>query len=97
MGRNATADDMGDDRRTRPVTDQSVLQRHRARHHCARSFAAFLCAHLGIKGELKHAEYIATWIALLKEDARAIFTAASQASKASDYLRAFSEVVAEAA
>jgi antirestriction protein ArdC len=29
--------------------------------------AAFLCAHLEIKGELRHADYIASWIELLKE------------------------------
>ena len=55
--------------------------------------AAFLCAHLNIKGELKHAEYINNWIQLLKEDDRAIFTASSKASQAADYLRAFSETV----
>lgn len=59
--------------------------------------AAFLCAHLGIEGKLRHAEYIASWVSLLREDAKAIFTASSQASKAADYLRTFSEVVAEAA
>jgi antirestriction protein ArdC len=55
--------------------------------------AAFLCAHLNIKGELRHADYIGHWIALLKDDPRAIFTAASKASQAADYLRAFSEKV----
>ena len=59
--------------------------------------AAFLCAHLGITGELRHAEYIKSWIALLKEDERAIFTASSKASQAADYLRAFSETKEEAA
>jgi antirestriction protein ArdC len=54
--------------------------------------AAFLCAHLGITGELRHADYIASWISLLKEDDRAIFTASSRASQAADYLRAFSNV-----
>ena len=53
--------------------------------------AAFLCAHLGIEGELRHAGYIADWIQLLKEDDRAIFTAASKASQAADFLRKFSE------
>jgi antirestriction protein ArdC len=53
--------------------------------------AAFLCAHLDLKGELRHASYINNWIELLKEDSRAIFTAASLASKAADYLRGFSE------
>lgn len=53
--------------------------------------AAFLCAYLDITGELRHAGYIGDWISLLKEDDRAIFTAASKASEAADYLRAFSE------
>jgi antirestriction protein ArdC len=59
--------------------------------------AAFLCAHLGIPGELRHADYIGSWLKILKEDNRAIFTAASKAQQAADYLRAFSEEVAEAA
>ena len=53
--------------------------------------AAFLCAHLHIQGELRHAGYIADWIRLLKEDDRAVFTAASKASQAAEFLRAFSE------
>lgn len=59
--------------------------------------AAFLCAHLGIEGELRHAEYIKSWIDLLKEDDRAIFTASSKASQAADYLRSFSEAQEAAA
>jgi antirestriction protein ArdC len=57
--------------------------------------AAFLCAHLGITGELRHADYIASWISLLKDDDRAIFTAASKASQAANFLRAFSGEVQE--
>jgi antirestriction protein ArdC len=57
--------------------------------------AAFLCAHLGITGELRHADYIAMWISLLKEDDRAIFTAASKASQAANFLREFSDEVQE--
>jgi antirestriction protein ArdC len=40
---------------------------------------------LDLKGELRHADYIANWIDLLKEDNRAIFTAASLAN-AADFL-----------
>ena len=58
--------------------------------------AAFLCAHLGIEGELRHAEYIKSWIELLKHDDRAIFTASSKALQAADYLRSFSEAQEEA-
>jgi antirestriction protein ArdC len=49
--------------------------------------SAFLCAEFNIDGELRHADYIANWIALLKDDSRAFFTAASAAQKAADYLR----------
>lgn len=54
--------------------------------------AAFLCAHLGIEGELRHAGYLANWLDLLRNDERAIFTAAAKAQQAADYLRSFSEV-----
>lgn len=50
--------------------------------------SAFLCAHLGVNGELRHAAYVDTWIALLKDDNRAIFTAASKASQSANFLRA---------
>jgi antirestriction protein ArdC len=33
-----------------------------------------------------HASYIASWLRVLKNDKRAVFTAASQAQKAADYL-----------
>ena len=50
--------------------------------------AAFLCADLGITPETRddHAAYIASWLKVLKNDKRAIFTAASHAQKAADYL-----------
>jgi antirestriction protein ArdC len=51
--------------------------------------AAFLCSHLSIPSRLRedHAAYISGWIRILKEDKRAIFKAASLATKAADYLR----------
>lgn len=50
--------------------------------------AAFLCADLGITPEIRddHAAYIASWLEVLKNDKRAIFSAASYAQKAADYL-----------
>jgi len=50
--------------------------------------AAFLCADLSISLDPRpdHAQYLASWLNVLKEDSRAIFTAASKASAASDYL-----------
>ena len=53
--------------------------------------AAFLCAQHGLTGELQHADYIQTWLKVLKEDKRAIFTAASKATKAAEYLTQFNE------
>lgn len=51
--------------------------------------AAFTCATLGIVPTVRHADYIASWLDVLREDNRAIVRAASAASKASDYLLAF--------
>ena len=50
--------------------------------------AAFLCADLDLTPQLRdeHASYLATWLEVLKEDSRAIFTAAAHAQKAADYL-----------
>jgi antirestriction protein ArdC len=53
--------------------------------------SAFLCAHLGIQGDLRHAGYLQHWAELLREDNRAIFTAAAKAQQAANYLRSFSE------
>lgn len=55
--------------------------------------SAFLCADLGITPELRddHAAYLAHWLQVLKTDNRAIFTAASQAQRAADYLHSFSQ------
>lgn len=50
--------------------------------------AAFLCAELGISSEPRadHAAYLQNWIQALKNDKKFIFSAASHASKAVDYL-----------
>ena len=50
--------------------------------------AAFLCSDVGITQEPRtdHAQYIKHWLQVIKDDKKAIFTAASQASKASAWL-----------
>lgn len=50
--------------------------------------AAFTCASLGVSSETRqdHAKYIKSWLKVLKNDSRAITTAASQASKASEFI-----------
>ncbi|ACB27981.1 MULTISPECIES: ArdC family protein [Methylobacterium] len=61
--------------------------------------AAFVCTSLGIVPTVRHADYIGAWLEVLREDNRAIVRAASQASKAADWLlgrlRGFEAVVAE--
>jgi antirestriction protein ArdC len=51
--------------------------------------SAFLCAELGITQDVRpdHAQYLANWLQLLKDDPKAIFTAAARASEAVNYLR----------
>ena len=56
---------------------------------CAELASAFLCAALGIIPTVRHADYLGSWLTVLRDDSRAIFKAASQASKAADYLLAF--------
>jgi antirestriction protein ArdC len=50
--------------------------------------AAYLCAGLEITNTPRadHAQYIANWLEVLKGDTKAIFTAASLATRAVDYL-----------
>ncbi len=48
--------------------------------------SAFLCAALGIEPSVRHADYLGSWLEVLRADNRAIFQAASKASKAADYL-----------
>jgi antirestriction protein ArdC len=53
--------------------------------------SAFLCADLELTPEVRedHASYIASWIKVLKNDTRAVFSAASQAQRAADFLHGF--------
>jgi antirestriction protein ArdC len=61
--------------------------------------AAFTCAHLGLSTEPRpdHAAYIDSWLKVLKADKRAIFTAASKAQQAADYMIQMSARTAEVA
>ena len=61
--------------------------------------AAFLCTTLGIANEPRpdHAAYIASWLDVLRQNKRAIFTAASQAQKAVDWMTEQGEHQAKAA
>ena len=64
-------------------------------HGCAREeliaemAGAFTCAAMGIVPTVRHADYLGSWLKVLKEDSRAIVRAASSASKAADYILAY--------
>ena len=51
--------------------------------------SAFCCATLGITPTVRHSDYIGAWIDTMREDSRVIFRAASQASKAADWILSF--------
>lgn len=57
--------------------------------------SAFTMARLELEltPRVDHAQYLASWLRVLKADKRAIFTAASQAQKAADYLARTSETL----
>lgn len=62
--------------------------------------AAFLCADLDLSAQPRedHASYIASWLTALKEDRRAIFSAAAHAQRAADFLHSLQpEATREAA
>jgi antirestriction protein ArdC len=62
--------------------------------------SAFLCAELDLTPETRddHASYIANWLQVLKNDKRAIFTAAGHAQRAADFLTGLQQAArAEAA
>lgn len=56
--------------------------------------AAFLCARLGLANEPRpdHAAYVASWLHVLENDKRAIFTAAGKAQAALDHLEQFQPI-----
>ena len=52
---------------------------------------AFVCAAMGITPTVRHADYLGSWLAIIREDKRAIVRAASAASKAADFILGFRE------
>ena len=62
---------------------------------CAEMTTAFICAALGVLPTVRHADYIGSWLTVLKDDKRFVFKAASLASKAADYILAFENPTAD--
>ena len=57
--------------------------------YVAEQISAFSCAALGIVPTVRHADYIGSWLEVMREDSRAIVRAASQASKGADWILSF--------
>ena len=68
--------------------DVDVRSRARLAELVAELAAAYLCADLGLSAEPRddHATYIASWLAVLRSDPRAIFAAAAHANRAVTFL-----------
>ena len=83
----------------RSLTTKFGTQDYAREELVAELATAFVCASLGIVPTVRHADYIGNWLQVLKDDARAIFKAASMASKACDYILGFEQktLVAEVA
>lgn len=54
----------------------------------------YLCAQLGVAGQLQHKEYLKGWLDILKKDCREIFHLSSQAQAAAEFLLNSSMVTA---
>lgn len=82
-------------RLNRQLGNRFGSQAHAAEEVIAEMTAAFVCAELGLASEPRadHAQYISHYLKLLRDDSRAIFTAAAAASKAAAYLFSFSKSV----
>lgn len=78
------------DRCARELKGRFGSESYAAEELVAELGAAYLCADLGLACEPRpdHAAYVASWLTVLRNDARAIVTAASQAQRATDWMHA---------
>lgn len=74
------------DRCNRVLSSRTHIAAYAFEELVAEMGAAFLSSHCHLAGELQHASYIAAWLEALRNDKRLIFTAASLAQKAADFL-----------
>lgn len=78
-------------RLARDMGDRSDKRKYGREELCAEISASFIGAALGLVPTVRHADYAGFWLDILREDNRAIFRAASHASKAADYILAFAD------
>ena len=82
----------------RDLTGRFGSEKYAAEECVAEMTAGFVLADIGIAHHPRadHAAYISTWLKAIKSDPRAIFTAASKAQQAADWMHAQQDVVAAA-
>lgn len=77
----------GHERRcNRPLLSRQHIEAYAFEELIAEMGAAFLSAKCGMPSDLRHASYIDSWLKGLRNDRRLVFSAASFAQKAVDYL-----------
>ena len=78
-----------DDRCPRNLHNRFGSEAYAAEELIAELGSAFLCAEIGISPEprIDHARYIDSWLKILKNDKRAIFTVAAKANQAVCFLQ----------
>lgn len=74
------------ERCNRVMSSRAHIEAYAFEELVAEMGSAFLGNYCGLPGQLQHASYIDSWLQALRSDKRLIFTAASQAQKAADYL-----------
>ena len=81
------------DRCARDLRNRFGSEAYAAEELIAELGSAFLCAETGISPEprIDHARYIDAWLKILKNDKRAIFTAAAKANQAVNFLTSLSK------
>ena len=70
----------------RPLLGRQHIEAYAFEELVAEMGSAFLCNHCGLPGVLQHASYIESWLQALRQDKRLIFSAATQAQRAADFL-----------
>lgn len=85
------------DRCARDLSTRFGTEAYAAEELVAELGSAFLSAEIGISPEprIDHAQYIETWLKILKNDKRAIFTAAAKANQAVAFLSALANKATE--
>ncbi len=74
------------DRCNRKLSNRLQLEAYAFEELVAEMGSAFLTNYCGLDGRLQHASYIDHWLQALRNDKRLVFTAASQAQRAADFL-----------